>query len=126
MRVRAQDDAALYLPTVAKAAEVQSLETRVAALEHKLHHVTASADAITVTAANLWVVNGTGATSTTNGLGNVILGYNESRRNLGGGDQRGVLSCVGSHAPITREAAILVPTLSSPRRPGRMAQGGQA
>jgi hypothetical protein len=77
--VVAQDEESLYLPVVVNAAQVESLETRVAALEYKLQHVTASTDAITVTGANLWVVNGTGGTdAVTNGLGNVIIGYNET------------------------------------------------
>jgi len=76
--VMAQDESA-YLPSVAQAAQVESLESRVAALENKLQHVTAGTDAITVTGANLWVVNGAGATGTANGLGNVIIGYNEPR-----------------------------------------------
>jgi hypothetical protein len=74
----AQDTA--YLPVVANAQEVASLEDRVAALEDLLVHVSREGNDIYVTGANLHVVNGTGATDgITNGLGNVIIGYNEFR-----------------------------------------------
>jgi hypothetical protein len=78
--VMAQDQEALYLPSVAQAAQVQSLEERVATLEDLLVHVSREGNDIYVTGANLHVVNGTGATDgITNGLGNVIIGYNETR-----------------------------------------------
>jgi hypothetical protein len=75
----AQDEASLYLPAVAKAEEVQSLESRVAALESLLANVSREGNDIYLTGANLHVVNGTGVTTTTNGLGNVMIGYNEVR-----------------------------------------------
>jgi hypothetical protein len=37
----------------------------------------AAADEVVITGANLRIVNGLGATQTTNGLGNLIVGYNE-------------------------------------------------
>ncbi len=55
------------------------LVQRVEMLESKLVHVTSDADSVTITGANLRVVNGLGSTTTTNGLGNVIVGYNELR-----------------------------------------------
>jgi hypothetical protein len=79
MRGFMAQDESLYVRSVAQAAQMESLESRVAALESKLQHVTASTDAITVTAPNLWVVNGAGATGTASSLGNVIIGYNEPR-----------------------------------------------
>ena len=78
----AQDDDSLYLPAVIEAEEVQSLETRVAALEDLLANVSRDGNEIYVTGANLHVVNGTGATETTNGLGIVIIGYNETTGEL--------------------------------------------
>jgi len=69
---------ALPLASV-KAQVAQSLEQRVEQLEYKLAHVTSGPDDITISGANLHIVNGLGATDTTNGLGNLIVGYNEHR-----------------------------------------------
>lgn len=60
------------------------LAQRVAALEHKLRHLTSATDEqgrdeVVITRANLRIVNGLGETATTNGLGNLIVGYNEPR-----------------------------------------------
>src|SRR4030095_1218064 len=65
-------------------AQQGGLPARVAALEDKLAAVTfdATANELVITGANLRIVNGLGATDTTNGLGNLIVGYNEER---GGG-----------------------------------------
>jgi hypothetical protein len=48
-------------------------------LEYKLQHITSGPDDVTITGANLRIVNGLGTTETTNGLGNLIVGYNEER-----------------------------------------------
>src|SRR5206468_11983219 len=53
---------------------------RLAALEYKLQYITGGANEVVITGANLRIVNGLGATETTNGLGNVIVGYNELRQ----------------------------------------------
>jgi hypothetical protein len=69
-----------------------TLDQRVAVLEGKLARVSVvnnGAD-IVISGANLNIVNGLGDTQTTNGLGNLIIGYNEARG--GGADARG-----GSH-----------------------------
>jgi len=58
---------------------VAQLENDVAQLEDKLVHITSSSDEVTITGANLRIVNGLGSTNTTNGLGNLIVGYNETR-----------------------------------------------
>jgi hypothetical protein len=58
----------------------RSLAERVEALEHKLVHVTGDANEVVITGANLRIVNGLGTTDTTNGLGNLIVGYNEMRQ----------------------------------------------
>src|SRR5262249_34083056 len=52
-----------------------------ATLEDKLSTMAFDADAneVVISGANLRIVNGLGATDTTNGLGNLIVGYNESR-----------------------------------------------
>lgn len=73
----AQDAATAYLPVVASAEEVKSLEDRVAALEDLLVHVSRDGNDIYVTGANLHVVNGEGKTDSMNGLGNIVVGYNE-------------------------------------------------
>ena len=69
---------------------VAGLTSRVAALEAKLAHVTASGNDIVISGANLYVNDGSGSTDgPVNGLGNVVIGYNELR---GSGDDRS-----GSH-----------------------------
>src|SRR5262249_17129714 len=70
----------LALPLASVKAQVgATLEQRVEELEYKLAHVTSGPDDITISGANLNIVNGLGATNTVNGLGNLIVGYNESR-----------------------------------------------
>src|SRR5262249_14526415 len=76
------------LPLASVKAQVgQSLEQRVAhleneieQLEYKLVHITSGPDDVTISGANLRIVNGLGATNTKNGLGNLIVGYNEHRQ----------------------------------------------
>jgi hypothetical protein len=72
--------------------EGKDLAQRVADLEYKLQYVTGGDDEVVITGANLRIVNGLGTTNTTNGLGNLIVGYNESRVPIGGTDSR-----TGSH-----------------------------
>jgi hypothetical protein len=60
-------------------AKTASLEARVAALETKLEPLTRQGNDLYITRANLHIVNGLGSTDTTNGLGNLIIGYNELR-----------------------------------------------
>jgi hypothetical protein len=59
----------------------RELAQRVAALEDKLAVVTfdATNNEVIITRANLRIVNGMGTTDTTNGLGNLIVGYNKKR-----------------------------------------------
>jgi len=58
----------------------RGLESRITALEDLLQHFSRDGDDITITRANLHVVNGTGTTyGEPNSLGNVIIGYNEER-----------------------------------------------
>ncbi len=78
----------------AKVAALGGVEARLAALEDKLQHVSRAGNDLTISGANLHVVNGTGATDGgPNALGNVIVGYNEARP--GGGDPR-----TGSHMVV--------------------------
>src|SRR6266446_10701760 len=64
-----------------------AMADRMATLENKLRAMAFddAANEVVITGANLRIVNGLGATETTNGLGNLIVGYNEER---GGGDDR--------------------------------------
>src|SRR5438876_274094 len=76
---------------------VTALETKVAALENKTAHFSRSGNNVFITGANLHIRSGQGATNgypqdpvsmdpavtRTNGLGNLIVGYNELR---GGGN----------------------------------------
>jgi hypothetical protein len=64
--------------------QLVNLWGRVRALEHTLTHVTSVTGAgglpeVRITGANLRLVNGQRATATTNGLGNLLVGYNEPR-----------------------------------------------
>jgi hypothetical protein len=61
------------------AREERGILQRLKALEYKLVHITSGPDDVTITGANLRIVNGLGATDTANGVGNVIVGYNEER-----------------------------------------------
>ena len=71
---QAKDSAAIG----ALKARVGGLEHRVATLEGKLAGVTRSGGTLRFTGMNVQVVSGAGATDATpNGLGNVIIGYNE-------------------------------------------------
>jgi hypothetical protein len=55
----------------------KDLAQRVAALETLLTHFTREGNEVVITGANLRIVNGLGQTTTINGLGNLIVGYNE-------------------------------------------------
>lgn len=59
--------------------QLTELQTRVAALESLLTHFSREGNEITIEGANLHVVNGLTGTNTINGLGNLIIGYNELR-----------------------------------------------
>ncbi len=69
---------------------IAALEARISALESLLTHFSRSNNEVTISGANVHIVNGTGTTyGSVNGLGNLIVGYNEER---GSGDVR-----TGSH-----------------------------
>src|SRR5262249_34725559 len=63
-----------------ESAEYRAMRKRLAALEYKLQYITGGPNEVVITGANLRIVNGLGATDTTNGLGNLIVGYNELRQ----------------------------------------------
>jgi len=61
------------------------LEQRLTILEEKVKHVTIQTGEdglleLVLTGVNLRIVNGLGSTATTNGLGNLLVGYNEPRQ----------------------------------------------
>src|SRR6516225_9974178 len=58
-----------------------AMAARMATLEDKLSTMSfdATANEVVISGANLRIVNGLGQTGTTNGLGNLIVGYNEER-----------------------------------------------
>src|SRR5262245_41901475 len=66
------------------------LNSRVAALEAKLAFLTTNGTEMTISGANLHIINGMGKTGTKNGTGNLIIGYAELRND--GTDDR-----TGSH-----------------------------
>ena len=70
----------------------QALERRVDDLADLLVHLRRDGDDLYLEGANLHVRNGAGSTATVNGLGNLIVGYNEARAN---GDLRS-----GSHVLV--------------------------
>jgi hypothetical protein len=87
----------IILPLVGGTAQEQSayeraMMRRLAAIEYKLQYIDGGPNEVVITGANLRIVNGLGDTQTTNGLGNLIVGYNESREILGEPDVR-----TGSH-----------------------------
>ena len=94
----AQQEAAIANLQSAVAAlqtKVNSQQTTISALTAKLQYVTANGHELTLTG-NLHVVSGVGNTnSTPNGLGNVIIGYNEMRTGAGAVNKR-----TGSHCLI--------------------------
>jgi trimeric autotransporter adhesin len=68
------------LPSVTAQDSEKGLAHRVAALETLLKPFSRKGNEVVITGANLRIVNGLGATDTTNGLGNLIVGYNEPRQ----------------------------------------------
>ncbi len=65
-------------------------DRQIEAVADKVAHFTRSGNELYISGANVHIVNGSGKTDTVNGLGNLIVGYNESRTD--GSDNR-----TGSH-----------------------------
>jgi len=59
-------------------ATLAALEASISVVTTKLEHFSRTGDEVVIEGANLHVRNGSGSTDTTNGLGNVIIGYNEN------------------------------------------------
>jgi hypothetical protein len=81
-----------------ESSEYRGMRKRLAALEYKLQYITGGPNEVVITGANLRIVNGLGSTNSTNDLGNLIVGYNESRVIFGGTDDR-----TGSHNVVVGE-----------------------
>jgi hypothetical protein len=62
-----------------ESSEYRGIRKRLAALEYKLQYIDGGPNEVVISGANLRIVNGLGSTDTTNGLGNLIVGYNELR-----------------------------------------------
>jgi hypothetical protein len=74
------------------------MQAEIAALQNTLKYVTTTGTDMVISGANLHIVNGAGATTTKNGLGNLIVGYNEKRDDTPNTDVR-----TGSHNLILGE-----------------------
>ncbi len=68
------------------------LQAEITALQSTLKYVTTAGTTMTISGANLVINNGAGTTATANGLGNVVIGYNELRNDTPNTDIR-----TGSH-----------------------------
>jgi hypothetical protein len=95
----AQDDPAAR-ETKSLRQRVEALQDKIAALQATLTAVTfdSTTNEVVITRANLRIVNGLGSTETTNGLGNLIVGYNESNVPFNFRDDRS-----GSHNVVVGE-----------------------
>lgn len=98
---KAVSDTQLYADSVGSTALASAKsysDTRLQPVVDKLIHVTRSGNNVYITGANLHVRNGLGSTTAagTNSLGNLIVGYNESRGTAANPDVR-----TGSHNIIT-------------------------
>jgi hypothetical protein len=62
----------------ASQADLTAARNRISALEAKLANVTLANNTLRISGVNVRIDNGAGATTARNGLGNLILGYNES------------------------------------------------
>jgi hypothetical protein len=120
----------------AKPEDKQGLEPRVAALETVLTHFHREGNEVILKGANLRIVNGLDRTDCTgaqgepipdcpNGLGNLIVGYNEPR---GGGDDRRTGShnvVVGERHNFSRFGGLVVGTSNEIRGDFAVVSGGQ-
>ena len=85
---KAYTDQQVANEAAARKAADAAIETEIAALQLKTQFITVDGTDMAITGANLHILNGMGTTSTLNGLGNLIVGYNGSRVPFGGTDVR--------------------------------------
>jgi hypothetical protein len=69
-------------------AKVSEQSAQIAALQNLLVHFSRSGNEVFITGGNLHIDNGMGQTDSINGLGNLIVGYNEPPRDEGGASDR--------------------------------------
>ena len=79
-------------------ANFAGLDARIAALETLTKHITATDTDVTFSAVNVHIDSGAGTTDApVNGLGNLIVGYNEKTLNFGASGTAGNQVATGSH-----------------------------
>jgi hypothetical protein len=78
-------------------ADVAASQADVTALQALLTNVSRVDNTLVISGANLQIVNGAGSTENTNGLGNLIIGYNEERSTNSG---YGFTERTGSHVLV--------------------------
>lgn len=76
--------AALNTALAGQVQQNQSLASRLEAVENKTQLFSRAGTEVFLTGANLHIVNGMGGTNSQNGLGNLIVGYNETRGGVAG------------------------------------------
>jgi hypothetical protein len=126
--------------TAQEAQKKKDLEERVAALEDLLMHFSRKGNEVTITGANLHIVNGLGSTDCTNeqeepipdcpnGLGNLIVGYNESRTPITNEEDIRTGShnvVVGSHHNFSRFGGLVVGNTNTISGDFAVVSGGQS
>jgi hypothetical protein len=108
---RAQTEARLQAHIDAEAtAGLVSVDTigRIEGLEYKLEHLSRNGNELWIAGANLYVVNGEGRTEHANGLGNLIVGYNERRGGLQDVRTGSHMLVVGRNLNYTQFGGIVV------------------
>jgi hypothetical protein len=105
--------------------DFQEIEMRIATLEEMLEHFSRDGDDIFIARANLHVINGEGSTASTNGLGNVFIGYNELR---GADNERSGshMLVVGTRHNFTSYGGIVVGQNNETSGPYASVSGGAA
>ena len=94
--------------TAALQAQVAALSAEVDALQALLAGISRDGDTLLFSGMNLQVVNGAGSTETRNTLGNIIIGYNETRPSAPRGYRAGShYLIIGSQHTYTRYAGIV-------------------
>ena len=105
-------------------ARVDTLETENAELKDKLQYVTVNGTDMYITGANLYIRSGSGSTNgTVNGLGNLIIGYNEPRSTSP--DQTGSHNLIiGKYHNYSSYGGIVVGSYSTISAPYASVSGG--
>jgi hypothetical protein len=126
--VKTLQDTVARLDATALEARVTAIENNsVLALNNVLYFDPAAPQgpAMIVEGANLQLLNGNGATNTVNGLGNLIIGYNEEPQNMLPGDRAGSHNLViGRQHRYTSYAGLVAGFNNSLRGPEATISGG--